>query len=318
MTYNEKRDKFEKNNKIPIDHREVNRRTELFLNTLKVNRPGMIVWLEKGLILKNALKNYLEEQLKKNGYFLVNTPILVDAELLKTTKHREFYQNMMFTEMKLKKENLQFRPMSCPQHILLHQQLFKQKILPKGTPAKFGEIALLGRNEPSGSLSGLERVRIMNLVDSHIFINLEQDKTLLMKELNNVLNFTIKTLEKFSIKIHQITLSVKGKGKKFSILKDQEWNELEKILNELLIINKIPFKKREGEAAFYGPKIDFEILNSHSVLTTLATIQIDPKLYSLVTKDKKKKIIIIHHSVCGTLERLIATILEQQQGNIPF
>ncbi len=296
------------------DHRVIGKRLEIF-NIDPLIGQGLPIWLPNGTILKSEIKKYLLEKEFEYKFIQIETPVLGTELLYKTSGHWDHYRENMFPSIEMdNKENLVLRPMNCPHHISVYD--YKKRSY-KELPLRFAEHAIQHRYEFSGSLTGLERVRAMELTDSHIFATKEQ----LKNEFLNCYKLINEVLEKFNITINYISLSLRDPDDKEKYYDDDDmWNEAENNLEQLLDELKIDYKKMVGEAAFYGPKLDIQARTSQGHEITVSTIQLDfllPQKFDLTYVGPDGNLIrpiMIHRGLVGTYERFISVLLEQTNG----
>ncbi|MBE4704351.1 threonine--tRNA ligase [Spiroplasma platyhelix] len=299
------------------DHRVLGKKLNIFMFNDEVGK-GLPIFLPNGMTIKKTLQAYLREQEFKWDYQEVSTPVLGSVELYKKSGHWDHYQENMFAPIVNDNEQLVLRPMTCPHHCMIYQSVPRSY---RDLPIRLSEHALLYRYETSGALTGLERVRSMELSDSHIFVRLDQIK----EEFKRCYHLITEVLETLNIKISYFSLSLRDPEDKEKYYNDdQMWdhaeNELREVLNEL----KIDYQEMIGEAAFYGPKFDIQIKTPLGHEVTISTIQFDfllPKRFELTYIDNKNREmspVIIHRGLIGTYERFIATLLEQTQGVFPL
>ncbi|WP_342268686.1 threonine--tRNA ligase [Spiroplasma endosymbiont of Aspidapion aeneum] len=298
------------------DHRFIGKNLEVFTFNDLIGQ-GLPIWLPNGYIIKETIKNYLKEKEWEYDFLTVETPVIGTSELYKISGHWVHYKDDMFSPMVFQKEELVLRPMTCPHHI----QIYKSKSRSyKELPLRLAEHANLYRYESSGSLTGLERVRSMELTDSHIFVRKDQIKD----EFVRCYKLIEETLSTFNIKIDYLSLSLRDKNDNEKYYQDDEmWDIAEKELESVLVKNNINFKKMIGEAAFYGPKLDVQIRTVLGHEITVSTIQLDfllPQKFKLeyIANNKIEQPIIIHRGLVGTYERFIAILLEQTKGILPL
>ncbi len=300
------------------DHRKISKKLEIFMIDEKVGK-GFPVWLPNGVFLKRQIQKFIFEKEEEYDYLQVETPALGSVDLYKTSGHYYHYKDSMFPEMKIEEnETFILRPMACPHHVMI----FKSK--PRSfreLPIRYAEQVKQYRYEFSGSLLGLERVRAMELTDSHIFLTEEQLKL----EIKKIFELIILILKKFNINLEFIELALHDSNNKSKYHGDEKlWEKSEKILKEFLVEEKIKFIEKKGEAAFYGPKIDLQIKTVLGHIITISTIQLDfllPERFDISyidSNNQKKRPIMIHRSLIGTYERFISILLEQTKGNLPF
>ncbi len=296
------------------DHRVIGKKWEIF-NIDPLIGQGLPIWLPNGTILKSEIKKYLLEKEFEYKFIQIETPVLGTELLYKTSGHWDHYRENMFPSIEMdNKENLVLRPMNCPHHISVYD--YKKRSY-KELPLRFAEHAIQHRYEFSGSLTGLERVRAMELTDSHIFATEEQ----LKNEFLNCYKLINEVLEKFNITINYISLSLRDPNDKEKYYDDDDmWNEAENNLEQLLDELKIDYKKMVGEAAFYGPKLDIQARTSQGHEITVSTIQLDfllPQKFDLTYVGPDGNLIrpiMIHRGLVGTYERFISVLLEQTNG----
>jgi len=299
------------------DHRNLNKVAEIF-DFDNLIGPGLPIWLPNGTVLKDTIKAYLKEKEWEYEYVPVETPVIGTLDLYKTSGHLEHYRDDMFQPFKGGSESFVLRPMTCPHHIVVYKQ---QQRSYRELPIRYAEHALLHRYESSGSLTGLERVRAMELTDSHIFVRPDQVEA----EFKSIYQLIDDVLTTFKIDIDYLSFSVRDPNDKEKFFDDDKmWDDAEEKLENVLQELKLPYKKMVGEAAFYGPKLDIQIKTPQSHEVTVSTIQLDfllPQRFNLSYIDENGEHatpIIIHRGLIGTYERFIATLLEQTRGVLPL
>lgn len=302
------------------DHRTINKQLKIFGFDPLIGA-GLPLWLPNGTIIKEEIKKYIKEKQWQYDYVQVNTPVIGTTSLYKTSGHWEHYKDDMFqpfTGGKGGDEEFMLRPMNCPHHAGVYKQ---EPRTYKDLPLRIAEHAIQHRFESSGSLTGLERVRAMELTDSHIFVRPDQ----VSAEFSSIYQMVEEILTTFNIKIDYISLSLRDPADKKKYFNDDAmWNraeaELEAVLNDL----KLDYKKMIGEAAFYGPKLDIQIKTAQNHEITVATIQLDfllPERFNISYLDAEqnlKRPIAIHCASIGTYERFVAILLEQTKGVLPL
>ncbi len=300
------------------DHRKIGKELEIFMIDEKFGK-GFPIWLPNGVILKQTIRDFILKQERKYGYTQVETPVLGSLEFYKTSGHYDHYKESMFPIMEIEKgENYILRPMACPHHCLVYKRKPRSY---KELPVRIAEQVKQYRYESSGALLGLERVRAMELTDSHIFLKMDQ----LKNELKNVYELIDSTLKKFGIEIKYIELALHDPKDTEKYHGDQKiWEASEQLLREFLNENNIKYKEMEGEAAFYGPKIDIQIETALKHVITVSTIQLDfflPEKFDLNyinANNEQERVIMIHRGLIGTYERFISVLLEQTKGVLPM
>lgn len=299
------------------DHRKIGKNLELFTFD-KLSGQGMPIFLPKGTTLKKLIGDYVHECQDKYGFTFVSTPILGNLDLYKLSGHYSHYNEDMFPPMKLSDdESMMLRPMTCPHHCLIY--LYKPRSY-RELPLRLSEDSILHRFESSGGLTGLERVRAMTLLDNHIFCRPDQIES----EITNAYNIINEVTKNFNLKFEQVDFAVHDPNdKKKFIDNDLMWKSSEQQLEKALKKLKIKYSKKVGDAAFYGPKIDFQCRTVLNKIITCSTIQLDfslPEKFNLkFINEKQKEIntVIIHLGIIGTYERFIAMLLEQNKGILP-
>tara|TARA_Y100000310_G_scaffold337821_1_gene425878 strand:+ start:340 stop:1632 length:1293 start_codon:yes stop_codon:yes gene_type:complete len=294
---------------------ELGRDLDLYIVSEIVGQ-GLPLLTPKGTTIKREIETFVINEELKRGYEYTSTPLMAKSDLYKVSGHWQHYQDSMFS-LKVGNEVLALRPMTCPfQFILFKRKPRSYRDLPK----KYAEMSTLFRNEQSGELRGLTRLRQFTLADAHIICKPDQ----LEKEFEKVMelvNFVIKKLGVKDIWYRFSKGDLKKKGK--FIDNPEAWKDSEKTMKKILNKLKIKHEEAKGEAAFYGPKLDLQYKDVYGKEDTLITIQIDfalPERYDLTYKDKdnkSKKPMVIHRSSSGATERMIAYLLEKTQGALP-
>ncbi len=295
------------------DHRVLGRRLELFDIFPDKAGAGLVFYLPKGAILRRIIEDWLIKEHIKRGYKLVVTPHIMDKRLWEKSGHLEFYKDYMYP---IKKENQEFilKPMNCPGHILIYQKEIRSW---RQLPLRIFELGTVYRYEKSGVLCGLLRVRGFTQDDAHIFCQEES----LSQEIENILDFIEYALKKFGFQEFKAELSTRPDEFIGDIKK---WEKAEKILEEILKKKRIHYKINPKEGAFYGPKIDIKLKDAIGREWQCATVQLDysiPEKFDLTYQDKdgeRKRVIMIHRVILGSLERFIATLVEHFAGRFPF
>ncbi len=303
--------------KVNSDHRTIGKKMKLFTFNSLVGQ-GLPIWLPNGTILKNEISKYIKEIEVKYDFLEVVTPCIGTKEMYIKSGHWDHYRDDMFAPIKMNNEEFILRPMTCPHHIAVYKtELYSYKDL----PIRISEHADLFRYESSGSLTGLERVRMMNLTDSHIFVTPSQLKS----EFSHCFKLIKETLKTFNIEISYFSLSTRDKNNKEKYQgNDKIWDDSEAKLKEVLDEMNVKYKIMPGEAAFYGPKLDIQINTSLNHEITVSTIQFDFLTAKSVDatyineKGKKETPVMIHRGLIGTYERFIAILLEQTKGMLPL
>ena len=301
------------------DHRILGKNLDLFVFSDLVGK-GLPLFTEKGSVIRRELERFIVDEEIKRGYKHVYTPDLARVELYKTSGHYPYYKETMYPVMKIDKEELILRPMTCPHHFQLYasrQHSYRE------LPYRIAELAKQFRYEKSGELTGLIRVRSFCLADAHIIVQKEKA----VEEINNVLDLidyaaSVLGLETGVNYRYQLSLGDRKDSKKY-YKDDKAWDFAENVLRTVLIQRKAPYFEAEKEAAFYGPKIDIQMKNFAGIENTAFTVQYDfvmPKRFNLYYIDKdnaKKEPIVIHRSSIGAIERIMAFLIEHYAGALP-
>ena len=299
------------------DHRKIGKDMNIFTFNQLAGQ-GFPIWLEDGAIVKNNIKDYIRTMETKYGFNEIQTPDLGSEELYRTSGHLAHYSSDMFKPVEADNERLILRPMTCPHHLLVYKNARRSY---RDLPIRYSEHAKLYRYEKSGALIGLERVRSMELTDSHIFARVDQIEA----EFKNAYALITEVLNKFGVQIDYISLSLRDPEDKEKYFDDDNmWNAAEDQLRKVLGEMKVEYKEVIGEAAFYGPKLDIQVKTVLGHEITMSTIQLDfllPERFDISYIDEneqKVRPVLIHRGLIGTYERFISILLEQTKGNLPF
>ena len=301
------------------DHRKIGKDLNLFMTHPLVGA-GLPMYLPNGATIRRLLERYVQDKELKLGYEHVYTPSLATTELYKISGHWDHYKEDMFPIMKMDNEELVLRPMNCPHHMLIYKNSIHSY---KDLPIKIGELANDFRYENSGAVCGLERVRQMCQNDAHLFVRPDQIKEEVGKVLKLIFEVYTEDFgfdrEKFAFR-----LSLRSKEKEKYIDNDEMWETAEDQLREILKELNIDFYEAEGEAAFYGPKIDIQIKTALGHDVTIPTCQLDfalPERFDLsyIGEDgAKHRPVVIHRAILGSSDRFISFLLEETKGNLPL
>ncbi len=301
------------------DHRKLGKELELFTFSAKVGQ-GLPLWLPKGAALRDRLEQFLKAAQKKAGYEMVMTPHIGQKELYVTSGHYEKYGEDSFQPIKTPKEGEEFflKPMNCPHHCeIYNNKPYSYKELPK----RFAEFGTVYRYEQSGELHGLTRVRGFTQDDAHIFCTPEQ----LDKEFKDVIDLVLYVFKSLSFEnfTAQVSLRSKEKSNKY-IGSDENWEKAENAIINAAKEKGLDYVVEYGEAAFYGPKLDFMVKDALGRSWQLGTIQVDynlPERFDLNYKgadNQLHKPVMIHRAPFGSMERFIAVLLEHTAGKFPL
>lgn len=299
------------------DHRKLGKELKMFTFSREVGQ-GLPIWLPNGATLRRTLERYIVDMEERLGYSHVYTPVLANVELYKTSGHWEHYQEDMFPKMELDNEELVLRPMNCPHHMMVYKSEMRSY---RDLPVRIAELGMMHRYEMSGALTGLHRVRAMTLNDAHIFCRPDQIK----EEFARVITLLRKVYEDFGIKEYRFRLSYRDPQDTEKYFPDDAmWEMSQRMLREVVEELGLPFFEAEGEAAFYGPKVDVQIKTALGKEETLGTAQLDfllPERFQLeyVGDDgQKHRPVVIHRGIISTMERMTAFLLENFAGALPL
>ena len=293
------------------DHRKLGKELELFM--LSEYGPGFPFWLPDGMILRRQLENFWIEEHLKEGYQLIQTPIMLNKKLWEISGHWANYRENMYTS-EIDKYEFAIKPMNCPGSLLVYKNSIHSY---KDFPLKLGELGLVHRHEASGALNGLFRVRTFTQDDAHLFMS----ENMIQKEVKKLIAFYDRIYSVFGLDYH-IELSTRPENK--YIGKISTWNRAEKALAKACEASKKPFKINPGDGAFYGPKLDFKLRDSLGRIWQCGTIQLDmnlPERFDITYVDKdgtKKRPIMLHRALLGSIERFIGIIIEHYAGAFPL
>ena len=299
------------------DHRTIGRDLDLFFVDPKVGA-GLPYWMPKGATIRRVIERYIIDKELADGYQHVYTPVLMNLDAYKTSGHWAHYREDMFPPMDMGDgEMLELRPMNCPSHI----QIYKHHIRSyRELPIRIAELGMMHRYEKSGALSGLQRVREMTLNDGHTFVALEQ----VQEEFAKILKLIMDVYKDFDITDYYFRLSYrdpKNTDKYFA--NDEMWERSQKMLKGAMDDLGLDYVEAEGEAAFYGPKLDIQTKTALGNDETMSTIQLDfmlPERFDLsyVGQDgEEHRPVMIHRGIVGTMERFIAYLTEIYKGAFP-
>ena len=293
------------------DHRKLGKQLDLF--HMQDEAPGMVFWHPKGWSIWQEVEHYMRKMFLDYGYQEVRTPTVMDKTLWEKSGHWQNYRDNMFTTAS---ENRDYavKPMNCPGHI----QIFNNALHSyRDLPLRLAEFGSCHRNEPSGSLHGLMRVRGFTQDDAHIFCTEEQIKD----EVAKFIVMLFKAYQDFGFKDVLVKLSTRPEKRVGS---DETWDKAESALKAALVENKLEFDLQPGEGAFYGPKIEFTLKDSLSRLWQCGTIQLDFNLperlgAEYVTEDNSRKHpVMLHRAIVGSMERFIGILIENYSGAMPL
>ena len=298
------------------DHRKIGKELDLFM-THELVGSGLPMYLPKGATLRRILERYIQDKEISMGYSHVYTPSMANVDLYKTSGHWDHYKEDMFPVMKMENEELVLRPMNCPHHMLIYRRKMHSY---RDLPIRIGELAHDFRYEASGNVCGLERVREMCQNDAHLFVRPDQIK----EEFKKVVDLILDVYKDFGFKDYRFRLSLRDPNDKHKYYDDDEmWNSAESQLREILQESGLDFYEAEGEAAFYGPKLDVQLKSAVGHDVTVSTCQLDfllPQRFELeyIGEDGKgHRPVVIHRAILGSLDRFIAFLIEETKGAFP-
>ncbi|PIV47093.1 threonine--tRNA ligase [bacterium (Candidatus Gribaldobacteria) CG02_land_8_20_14_3_00_41_15] len=312
------------------DHRKLGKELDLFLIDPTVGM-GLAMWQPKGAMLWRIMEDFWYQEHLKNGYELVRTPHIGSRKLWETSGHWGFYNESMYPPLEVSqtlkeqqdgkkseiKEEYLLKPMNCPFHVVLYNSKPKSY---RDLPIRWAECGTVYRYEKSGELSGLTRVRGFTQDDAHIICTKEQVKD----ELKRVADFIIFILNTFGFKEFNVYLSLRDPNNKEKYVgNDEGWEFTQKILEEVAKEQKLDYKKQEGEAAFYGPKLDYKIKDCLSREWQCSTLQFDfnlPERFDMSftnQKGERERPYVLHRALFGSFERFIGVLIEHYAGAFP-
>ncbi|USK32852.1 threonine--tRNA ligase [Bacillus sp. F19] len=298
------------------DHRKLGKELSLFTTSQKVGQ-GLPIWLPKGATIRRIVERYIVDKEERLGYQHVYTPVLGSVELYKTSGHWDHYQDDMFPAMSMDNEDLVLRPMNCPHHMMVYKHDIHSY---RELPIRVAELGTMHRYEMSGALSGLQRVRAMTLNDAHIFVRPDQIKD----EFIRVVRLIEEVYKDFGIDDYSFRLSYRDPEDKEKYFDDDAmWEKAQSMLKSAMDELQLDYFEADGEAAFYGPKLDVQVRTALGKDETLSTVQLDfllPERFDLnyVGEDgKQHRPVVIHRGVVSTMERFVAFLIEEYKGAFP-
>ncbi|MFI9235345.1 threonine--tRNA ligase [Streptomyces sp. NPDC053079] len=296
------------------DHRKLGRELGLF-DTDPLIGAGLPYWLPDGAAVRHALEEYIRTAERRAGYRHVYSPVLGKRELYEISGHWSHYSDDMFPPMDLGGEQVVLRPSLCPHHAVIYRSRPRSY---RELPLRMAELGCMYRSELSGVLSGLNRVRAIQLNDGHIFCTLDQAA----EEARAALEMIRRAYEALGISPARFRLSLPGPGGKY-VDAPEMWRRSTALLTDVLDRSGLPYEAAEGEAAFYGPKIDVQVADGAGRESTLSTVQIDfhqPErfdLHYIGADGAKHRPVMVHRAIVGSVERAVAHLIEQHGGAFP-
>lgn len=296
------------------DHRKLGRELDFF-DTDPLIGAGLPFWLPEGAAVRRSLEEYILGVERRNGYQHVYSPVLGKRRLYEISGHWSHYSDDMYPPMDVGGEQLVLRPSLCPHHAVMYRARSHSY---RELPLRMAELGGMHRSELSGVLGGLTRVRAIQLNDAHIFCRPDQ----VMEEASAALELIRQAYAALDLHPTRYRLSLPGPGGKYVAAPDK-WERSIALLTEVLDHSGLPYESAEGEAAFYGPKIDVQFTDNADREFTLSTVQIDfhqPEqfdLHYIGSDGAKHRPVMVHRSIIGSVERAVALLIEQHGGAFP-
>jgi threonyl-tRNA synthetase len=299
------------------DHRKLGRELDLFSISDEYGQ-GLVLWHPKGGIIRGEMERLLREELERRGYSFVYTPHIAKRELWKISGHEDNYAESMYAPTSIEDEEYRLKPMNCPMHIGIYRSSPRSY---RDLPQRYSEAGTVYRAELSGTLHGLMRVRGFTVDDAHLFVRPDQ----IQAEISDCLDFAIKVFDTYGFQKVKFELSVRGDAdNKLYLGSDETWKSAEDQLAQALKAREIDYERIEGEAAFYGPKIDIKIEDAIGRIWQLGTIQVDwnlPERFELEytgEDNQKHRPVMIHRALFGSIERFFGVLIEHYAGAFPL
>ncbi|MEI5993290.1 threonine--tRNA ligase [Candidatus Enterococcus mansonii] len=300
------------------DHRKLGKELDLFMISQEVGS-GLPFWLPKGATIRRTIERYITDKEISLGYQHVYTPIMADVNLYKTSGHWDHYHEDMFPPMDMGDgEMLVLRPMNCPHHMMVYKNDIHSY---RELPIRIAELGMMHRYEKSGALSGLQRVREMTLNDGHTFVRPDQIK----EEFKRTLELMVAVYKDFNIDDYRFRLSYRDPNNTDKYFDDDAmWEKAQEMLKAAMDEMELDYFEAEGEAAFYGPKLDVQVKTALGMEETLSTIQLDfllPERFDLTyvgeDGENNHRPVVIHRGIVSTMERFVAYLTEVYKGAFP-
>jgi len=298
------------------DHRVLGRQLGLFLISPEVG-PGLVLWLPKGAIVRHELEQFLRGELVKRGYQIVYTPHIARLDLYRTSGHYPYYAETMYPPMELDNDSYLLKPMNCPHHIQIYRS---QQRSYRDLPLRLAEFGTVYRYEQSGELTGMTRVRGFTQDDAHIFCTPEQ----LMEEIRATVELTQFVLNSLGLGDYRVRLGLRDPASDKYVGSEENWRLAEEAILQAAREMGLSFTEERGEAAFYGPKIDFVVKDCIGREWQLGTIQVDynlPERFGLEyigPDNRPHRPVMIHRAPFGSLERFVGLLIEHYAGAFPL
>jgi len=299
------------------DHRLLGKQLDLF-SIQEVAGAGLIFWHPKGAMIRKIMEDWMKDECLRRGYSMVYTPHVMRRELWKISGHEGFYSGNMYTPMELDDADYRLKPMNCPGHILIYKNTPKSY---RDLPVRYAELGNVYRYERSGTMHGLLRVRGFTQDDAHIFCTPGQ----IEDEMDACIDFAEAVLKTFGFAEYRVELSAHDPSKPGEFVgKEEDWLRAEAALDRVLTRRGLTFKRIPGEGAFYGPKIDFKLVDVLGRLWQLSTVQFDfnlPARFELeyVGEDgERHQPVMVHRALYGSVERFFGVLIEHYAGAFPL
>ena len=293
------------------DHRKLAKQLDLF--HLQEEAPGMVYWHDKGWRIYQVVENYIRSQLREHGYQEVHTPQIIDRTLWEKSGHWDKFHDDMFTTAS-ENRDYAIKPMNCPAHIQIFNQGLKSY---RELPLRLAEFGSCHRNEPSGTLHGIMRLRHFVQDDAHIFCSEDQ----IQNEVSDFIDLLFEVYKDFGFEDILIKLSTRPEKR---VGKDEDWDRAEAALQQALDAKSLEWELQPGEGAFYGPKIEFSLKDSIGRVWQCGTIQVDFSMpgrldASYIDHEGNKQVpVMLHRAILGSLERFIGILIEESAGLLPL
>lgn len=302
-----------------LDHRDLNHDLDVFA-TDPLAGSGLPLWLSAGAAIRNELQRLARDIAHDDGCVDVYTPVLGKRALFERSGHWTKFSADMFPPMKLGEDEVVLRPANCPHHALVYasrQHSYRE------LPIRLNELAAMFRAERSGVVSGLQRVRQINLDDTHVFCRADQ----VADEVARALRSALRAQRILGLPVDYVRLSLRGEGAAW-LGSEEQWQASQEVLRvaaqEVLDAEGLALVDGVGEAAFYGPKLDLQVRDGRGHEETIATVQLDfnqPENFDLTYQaadGSRQRVVMIHRGTVGAMERVVAALLERYQGRLPF
>ena len=298
------------------DHRKLGKELDLFSIPEEAG-PGLVHWHPKGAILRKVIEDFWKDEHLKRGYELVDTPHIAKSDLWHQSGHYQYYRENMYV-FSVEGNEYVLKPMNCPGHLLIYKQRLRSY---RELPVRYAEIGTVYRHERSGVLHGMLRVRGFTIDDAHIFCTPEQVK----EELLGVVDLAQFMMTVFGYSQYEVELSVRESGDREHYAGgDEDWEKAEAALAEVLELRGLPYRTMEGEAVFYGPKIDMKLIDALGRPWQGPTIQFDfnlPERFQLEyigADNQPHPVVLVHRAILGSLERFVGGLVEHHGGALPL